>query len=313
MRTLRVMSVLLLLLGAIASCDGKAEPASPSQRKVIVASVYPLADIVRQMVDPWAEVITLLPEGADPATYELTDEQKRQVAEADMVVLAGSGIDDWAVAAQRELSPPNQRRANMVDIVALHAPPGTLQHPNAATSAERVGWLHPWLDAMCLDVFITEIARPLEPLFDDQLQVSLRGRAMLVRSNGLNIQQRVDARFGNIRFHKCIVDTHAFDPALVWAELTPVVRLEDLGLAPGQPMEAASLATLKAEVVAGTIPAIYVDRPWSAEEVQALREAAGVPVLRLNSYQPEKNVANFLELWLVNMTTIYEGQRRLAE
>lgn len=302
---------MILLLAP--ACGHDSAPPLPSQRKVIVASVYPVANMVYQFVDPWAQVITLLPEGADMETYELTEEQRTQIATADMVVLAGSGVDDWAVKAQQEVGPPNQRVLVMTRIVVLNAPPGALQHPEAEDDADKIGWPHIWLDPMSQDAFLSTIGKPLEPLFDDARQVSLRGRSSMVRSNGLMIQQRMRSAFDTIRFRNCVADTHAFDPVWSWSKVKPVARLEDMGLSPGQPMDEAALTTLKANVVASSCPAVYVDRPWSDEEVAALREAAGVPVLRLNSYQYDPQHLDYLKLWHANLNTIYMGQRKLVD
>src|SRR5262245_31511693 len=60
----------------------------------VVATIFPLADMVRQVGREQVEVVTLLPPGANPHTFEPTPIQIRAVADADVCVRVG-GVDAW--------------------------------------------------------------------------------------------------------------------------------------------------------------------------------------------------------------------------
>ena len=89
--------LLLLMLIGIAACTGEAEPSSAATDRVLVAvSIAPLAGFARQVGGDHVQVITLVPPGASPHTYELTPAQAEQVARANMLVLNGVGLEYWA-------------------------------------------------------------------------------------------------------------------------------------------------------------------------------------------------------------------------
>ncbi len=62
----------------------------------VVATIFPIADIVRQVGGDAVEVVTLLPAGASPHTFEPSPAQIRAVAHARIFVRIGAGLDDWA-------------------------------------------------------------------------------------------------------------------------------------------------------------------------------------------------------------------------
>jgi zinc transport system substrate-binding protein len=77
-------------------------PASATVR--VVATIFPLADAVRQIGGDAVAVVTLLPPGANPHTFEPTPAQVRDIAQARVFVRVGAGLDDWAaklLAARR--------------------------------------------------------------------------------------------------------------------------------------------------------------------------------------------------------------------
>src|SRR2546427_9382734 len=62
----------------------------------VVATIFPLADLVHQIGKEHVEVVTLLPSGASPHTFEPTPSQVRDLAHAEVFVCVGAGLDGWA-------------------------------------------------------------------------------------------------------------------------------------------------------------------------------------------------------------------------
>jgi zinc transport system substrate-binding protein len=62
----------------------------------VVATIFPVADMVRQIGRDAVQVTTLLPAGASPHTFEPIPENVRAVAQAAVFVEVGAGLDTWA-------------------------------------------------------------------------------------------------------------------------------------------------------------------------------------------------------------------------
>jgi len=69
---------------------------SDDRRPVVAASIFPIADAVRQVGGDRVRVLTLLPPGQTPHGYEPTPAQAERLATARLLVVVGLGLDDWA-------------------------------------------------------------------------------------------------------------------------------------------------------------------------------------------------------------------------
>jgi ABC-type Zn uptake system ZnuABC Zn-binding protein ZnuA len=90
--------VCLLLLVFNAGCGGFAgKPQAPGTGKIVViATIFPLADVTKHIGGDRVEVSTLLPRGASPHTFEPTPRQMEQMTGARLIIQVGAGLDDWA-------------------------------------------------------------------------------------------------------------------------------------------------------------------------------------------------------------------------
>ena len=82
---------LLVVLGGVACA-----PRASTGKLKVVATIFPLADFVKNVVGDKAEVITLLPAGASPHTWEPLPEQVQSVADARLFFITGAGLEFWA-------------------------------------------------------------------------------------------------------------------------------------------------------------------------------------------------------------------------
>ena len=85
-RLLTSTLALVLLLGA---CDGSDQ----SHGLTVVATTTMLGDVVGNVVGEDADVVTLLPIGADPHDFQLSARQVAVLNEADLVVANGLGLE----------------------------------------------------------------------------------------------------------------------------------------------------------------------------------------------------------------------------
>lgn len=88
----RLSGVVLAATLTLAGCQGPPGPARP----LVVATVYPLWDLTRQVAGDRAEVVSLVPPGVEPHDWEPSPRDVSLVQRATVFVHAGTGLDAWA-------------------------------------------------------------------------------------------------------------------------------------------------------------------------------------------------------------------------
>jgi ABC-type Zn uptake system ZnuABC Zn-binding protein ZnuA len=84
----------LLALTGVA-CAAATPAAGERDTLRVVASTSVIADFARQVGGERVEVVSLVPTGADPHVHEPTPGDARSVADADLVLANGAGLEPW--------------------------------------------------------------------------------------------------------------------------------------------------------------------------------------------------------------------------
>lgn len=88
-----VVAILGLLAGA---CGGSsASPSGADERLQVVATTTILADLVAQVGGEHVSVTSLVPKGGEVHTFDPTPSDVRRIADADIIVVNGLGLDEW--------------------------------------------------------------------------------------------------------------------------------------------------------------------------------------------------------------------------
>jgi ABC-type Zn uptake system ZnuABC Zn-binding protein ZnuA len=90
-----------LALAAVAPHASAAPTSSPRTKVSVVATIMPLADWVRNVGGDEVEVTTLIAPGMSPHTYEPGPADLRRIAESQLFVSVGLGLDNWAARLSR--------------------------------------------------------------------------------------------------------------------------------------------------------------------------------------------------------------------
>jgi len=144
-----VLALLAALLGGMACKQEES-----SDRLTVVATIFPLADFVKNVAGDRVDVITLLRPGDSPHTYEPTARDMKAVARATLLVVNGAGLDFWVEKLKSAASD------NMVelDTSAILEEEGLL-----LSGDEHEGGVNPhyWLDPVLAQMQVEAIAAAL--------------------------------------------------------------------------------------------------------------------------------------------------------
>lgn len=86
---------LIASLAFLATGCSAEKPVSTMNQKVVITSISPLADLIKNVGGESIQVISLVPTGSDPHTYEPTPEAVRQVTGAKLFFANGVGQETY--------------------------------------------------------------------------------------------------------------------------------------------------------------------------------------------------------------------------
>jgi zinc transport system substrate-binding protein len=94
MKNLQLLGIGILCI-ALAGCAPSPDQATEPLK--VVATVYPLANLAEHVGSGAATISTIVPFGAEPHDYEPTPRDIASIYDANVLLINGAGLDDWAV------------------------------------------------------------------------------------------------------------------------------------------------------------------------------------------------------------------------
>ena len=137
-------AALVTLVAPVAAGCGDDEAGATDRRLRVVATTPQVADILYNVGGTDINIITLVPLGADPHTYRPTEEDAREIDDANVVFASGGGLDEWARRIAQD------RGVADADVIELAA---------SVTQRVRNGRLDPhwWLDPRNIEAAATDV------------------------------------------------------------------------------------------------------------------------------------------------------------
>jgi zinc transport system substrate-binding protein len=218
------VTALLVSAGAVLACGPASDPPGAANEPLVVASVYPVGDIVLQVGGDAVRVEVLLPPGALPVTWEATPRQLRDVHRAGLFVMVGGGLDEWAVEVARATEvPPALLR--LTEGLQLLEEAGATDHEHAHGSGNP----HLWLDPILVrDELIPRIEAALIALVPHQ-EEGVRERARAFSDSLTALDAEIRLALADLE-NRAFVTTHA-----AWSYFARRYGLEEAGVVHPRP------------------------------------------------------------------------------
>lgn len=137
MNPLYLLICLLPAAGQMTSAAKQPDPRTP--KRIVTASIPPLAAIVRDLASPDVRVESILPPGADPHGYEPSPRAARLAADARLHFVVGRNLDDWAAALARG-SGPDVRVMALADAIQGEEPQ-VAGEPHVWMDPSKAAWM----------------------------------------------------------------------------------------------------------------------------------------------------------------------------
>jgi zinc transport system substrate-binding protein len=266
-RAVLVIVAVTALLGGIA-CERQAS----SGKLTVVATIFPLADFVKNVAGDKVEVVTLLPAGASPHTYEPTPGDMKAVARATLLVVNGAGLDFWV----EKLKKGAGDNLVEVDTSVVLAEEGLLlsgdDHDEGGVNP------HYWLDPVLAQKQIETIASALAVADPDNKDFYLDNAASYIRE-----LKSLDKEIGETTGEFSVREFISFHASWTYfAKRYDLVEAAVIEEAPGKdptPDEQGRIIDLAREL---NVKAIFAEPQFSTKVADAIAEDSGVNVLMLD-------------------------------
>jgi ABC-type Zn uptake system ZnuABC Zn-binding protein ZnuA len=98
-------AVFLIGLAAVAAVMSSRLDTAATDKLAVAASIFPVADIVRQVGGDTVDVHVLIPPGVSEHSFELTPRQVAELQEAKVIFVVGHGLEDQVVERLRGALP----------------------------------------------------------------------------------------------------------------------------------------------------------------------------------------------------------------
>lgn len=191
----RSLCVLLTVLVGLSACDPpqQTQPSVPTAS--VCATVYPLADVVREIGGPNVRLDWILDLGDPIHGYSLSNEDHNRMTGIDLLLCAGTRSEAWAHAPISSLEDTGRVVSlEQLDIVRTAPPSGLL-------------WLDPVIVRDAVPVIAEQLAKRLPRQADD---LRARGEAYVKKIEEI-VRKHPNSLFGRERV---IVTERSFDALL---------------------------------------------------------------------------------------------------
>jgi len=254
--------------------------AVPATAQPLVVTTNPvLQDLVRQIGGADVRVECLLPDGANPAEYEPTPANVRQLAGAGLLVANGAGYEPWLDDLVRKAGYAGLQ-TNVSDGVALLDIDGRLHDPTDETASNLDQFIlepHAWLDPRNVMHYVAGIRDNLAELIPTRLH-DFANRTTAYLGELRAVHAYAQAQLGAVpREHRRLATSlPAFRYLALAYDLTYVPIP---GLGSGQELTPTIEARLAERVAQLKVPAVFFESTSHPRALRHITDATGVKTI----------------------------------
>lgn len=286
---------LLLMVTFFSGCSGSGNKPTQATNKIqVVATIFPVADIISNIGGDKVEVTTLLPAGSSPHTFEATPAQLKQISNTQLFVKVGADLDTFADKLA-EAGKSDLLILTLADKVTLMAE-SPLEEINAKTDSveDTPGhnhhglnphfWLNPVLVKDCLAPAVADALATLSPGNKDYFQANLAQYCKKIDQLDQEIAQKTSGLKNRsfIAFHSS------------WSYFSDRYNLEDITVEefPGKEPSAKWIAGIIDLAKSKKARAVLIEPQFSPKAAQVLAGEIGIPVIKVDPLGAE-NIPGF--------------------
>ncbi len=275
-------TVALVAALVAAACGGPAGSPGGGGRRTIVVTYSVLGAVVRDLVGDAANVVVLMPNGADPHEWEPSAKDIAAVTKADLLVENGLGLEGGLAGAFQLAQDAGVHRFVAADHVTVrHVGAGEGADPADPDQALGAPDPHLWMDPLTIRAAVDALAEQLKT--DLGIDVGARARDLdgrLAALDGIVRGQIATLPAGR----RTLVTGHESLGYFAQRYGMTLIGAIIPSLTTSAGASAADLAALVAKVRAAGVPAIFTELGTSPAVAEAVGREAGARVVEITTH-----------------------------
>lgn len=305
--TLIALTALVGLSGIMLILNFKQKPQAQINQTLVAATIPPVSDMVRQIAgaDSGLAVMSILPPGASPHTYEPTPEDVRNLQNARLIFTIGHGLDNWTETLTANL--PQAQIIAMDQGLSLRE--HDHGHPHEKTEEkepdkeehEKNKDPHYWLSVKNAKIMASNIARALIAL--DPANEKMYTENLADYINELNYtDEAIRHKFRDFEKRNILTYHNAWGYFAQDYDLNVIGAFE---VNPGQEPTIEQLAELQAKIKNHGLHTIFIEPQLSEQIIKPFSQDLGLKTAILDPLGG--NDLGYTTLMLYNANTIAQS------
>ena len=286
---------------------------SLAEKVPVIASIFPVADMVQQVGGDYVDVTFVLPAGASPHTFEPKPSLVRTFSSARIFFMIGAGLEFWAdkfvkLAGSELMTVVLSQGVDLIETTEHNHE--NHRHEKDTTVSENTRMVanpHIWLDPVIAKSMVNKITNALCEVDHQHLTYyRQRGQDYLKELDKLN--RRIETTVASFKIKK-YVSFHAS-----WDYFARRYGLESVGVieaAPGRNPTPIQIKNIVAMIEKSHIRAIFAEPQLNARAAEIIAREADVGVLLLDPMgSPKQKYGNtYMDLMKHNLNMFKEAMK----
>ncbi|MFC9551943.1 zinc ABC transporter substrate-binding protein AztC [Rhodococcus sp. NPDC056960] len=295
------------LLTALAALPLTACAPGASDGPIVVVTTNILGDVVQNVVGDQADVMVLMPRGADPHSFEISASDAARVERADLLVSNGLGLEGGIGRTV------DAARSEGVAILQV----GDAVRPIEYRSGQSSGTPDPhvWTDPDRMHEAVAVIRDAVLDHVPEVDESSVRANSENYARQLGELAARMTERFAAVPAdrRKLVTNHHVFGYLADRFGFETIGAVVPSGTTLASP-SASDLSDLAATITAARVPAIFVDSSQPDRLAQVLASEARVPVAIVSLFteslgEPGSGAGTYIEMMDSNSLAIEQALR----
>ncbi len=280
--------VVVALLVLVVSCGREVTSThtATADQIAVVASIAPLADLVREVGGPRVAVTQMVPLGSNPHTFEPTPAQMQAVSQAQLLVLNGAGLEHWAEDVIQAAENPNLKVLELAEGLPMMG-----RNP------------HLWLNPRYMMRFADKVAAALAEIDPDNATY-YRERAGVYQAELERLDREIREALAQVPSRK-VVTLHA-----AWDYFADAYGLEVVAVietTPGREPSPAEIAALVDLMRQEDVHVIIVETQPTPPAAQVVAAETGARVVYMEPLGGPPPLDTYLGLMRANVQALVEA------